>query len=199
MIMSDILSQASQEKSLAEISKEKILFTAMQLFANNGFHKTTAATIAKACRISHGLLFYHFKTKEGLLQAIVDYSTQKIKGILSVEDVHLVKGSASSKQLEQIIRKYRISLVEERAFWELYHSLVFQPDLKGNAAQQLINAFDDHRKQLIHFFEQLGYLSAMETMQQFEAMRSGITIAYLMYGPSYPVDKLFKNLIERFS
>lgn len=197
--MSEIISQAPQEKSLAEISKEKILFTAMQLFANNGFHKTTAATIAKACGISHGLLFYHFKSKEGLLQAVVDYSIHKIKGILSIEDIHLVPGSASSKQLEQIIRKYRISLVEERAFWELYHSLVFQPDLKDDAAQQLISAFDDHRKQLIHFFEQLGYLSATETMQQFEAMRSGITIAYLMYGSSYPVERLFKNLVERFS
>lgn len=197
--MIDTVFQIPQEKTLAEISKEKILFTAMKLFASNGFHKTTAAHIAKACHISHGLLFYHFKSKEGLLQAIVDFSVHKIKGILSIEDVPLIAGSASSKQLEQIIRKYRVSLVEDREFWELYHSLVFQPDLKENAAQQLIRAFDDHRKQLIHFFEQLGYLSATDTMLQFEAMRSGITIAYIMYGPSYPVDKLFKNLVERFS
>ncbi|MDF9800116.1 AcrR family transcriptional regulator [Catalinimonas alkaloidigena] len=197
--MSDSVFQTGPEKSLAEISKEKIMLTAMQLFAKNGFHTTTAATIARACNISHGLLFYHFGSKEGLLQAIVDFSTHKIKGILSTDDLQLQNSLTASKKLEQIVRKFRQSLVEEREFWELYHSLIFQPGLKEETARQLISAFDDHRKFLIHFFEQLGYLSATDTMQQFEAMRSGITMTYLMHGPSYPINRLFQNLIDRFS
>jgi hypothetical protein len=36
-------------------------------------------------------------------------------------------------------------------------------------------------------------------MLQFEAMRNGIMISYLMQGKNYPLDRLFRNLVDRFS
>lgn len=194
--MSDSLSTASEQpqKSLADQSKEKILFTAMELFARNGYHKTPAARIAKATGISHGLLFYHFGSKEGLLQSIVDFSVRKIEQIVSVDETE-----PPARQLTQLSQNFRKSLVEETNFWELYHSLLFQPDLKDEIMQQLLGAFENYRKQLVHIFEQLGYLSPSDAMLQFEAMRNGIMISYLMQGKNYPLDRLFRNLVDRFS
>ena len=166
----------------------------MELFARNGYHKTPAATIAKAANISHGLLFYHFGSKEGLLQSIVDFSVQKIEKIVTIAGIN-----EPSEQLAVLCQNFKKSLVDERNFWELYHSLIFQPDLKDETMQQLTGAFEDYRKELVRIFEQLGYLSPSDTMLQFEAMRHGIMVSYLMQGNSYPVDKLFRNLSERFS
>jgi AcrR family transcriptional regulator len=193
MSASAIPSPEKPRKSLAEQSKEKILFTAMELFARNGYHKTPAASIAKATGISHGLLFYHFGSKEKLLQAIVDYSIRKIEKIVTVESTE------PALQLTELGTNFKRSLLEDRDFWELYHSLIFQPDLKKEIAQQLTGAFEDYRKELVRIFEKLGYLSPTDTMLQFEAMRHGIMVSFLVQGKDYPVDKLFRNLIDRFS
>ena len=188
-------SQSSEglRKSLADQSKKKILFAAMELFARNGYHKTTVATIAKNLGISHGLLFYHFGSKEGLLQSIVDYSVKKIDNIL------VMNAAEPSLQLVELGNNFKKSLLEDRNFWELYHSLIFQPDLKREIVQQLTDAFEDYRKELVRIFEKLGYLSPSDTMQQFETMRHGIMVCYLTQGEDYPVDKLFRHLIDCFS
>jgi len=183
----------SLHKSLADQSKEKILFAAMELFARNGYHKTTAATIAKTIGISHGLLFYHFGSKEGLLQSIVDYSVKKI------EDILVISASEPALQLIELGNNFKKSLQEDRDFWKLYHSLIFQPDLKKEIVLQLTGVFDDYRKELVRIFEKLGYLSPSDTMQQFETMRHGIMVCYLTQGEDFPVYKLFRNLIDRFS
>ena len=184
----------SSRKAIADKSKEKILYTAMELFARNGYHKTPAAHIAKAADISHGLLFYHFGSKEGLLQSIVEHSVQKIERVVNTDD-----SDEPSKQLLTIGQNFKNSLIGERNFWELYHSLLFQPDLKDEIAQQLIGAFEEYRKRLVRIFEKLGYLSPADTMMQFEAMRQGTMVAYLTQGDAYPVERLFTNLAERFS
>jgi AcrR family transcriptional regulator len=181
-------------RPLADENKEKILFTAMQLFARNGFHKTSAALIAREAGISHGLMFYHFGSKEGLLKEIIAYCVLKIGGIISLNEKE-----PPLRQLEAMSYRFRDSLENETHFWELYHSLAFQPDMKDGLARELIAAFDPYREQLIRIFEQLGYINARDTMQQFEAMRQGITVSFLFYGKSYPLKKLFQHLIDRFS
>jgi len=181
------------QKSLADQSKEKILFTAMKLFARNGYHKTPAASIAKAANISHGLLFYHFGSKEKLLQAIVNYIVAKIEGVVEVDhDLPPTEG------LGALCRNFKQSLQDDRNFWELYHSLIFQPSLKGEIVEPLNGVFEEYRKELVKVFEKLGYLTPSDTMLQFEAMRHGIMVAFLIQGADYPIDKLFRNLSERF-
>jgi AcrR family transcriptional regulator len=54
-------------------TKQKILLTAIDLFNSNGFDKTTAALIAKKCEISQANVFYHYKNKNALFEATLDY------------------------------------------------------------------------------------------------------------------------------
>ena len=50
--------------------KEKILLTALELFANEGFKSVTTSKIAKEAGVSEGLIFRHFENKKGLLNAL---------------------------------------------------------------------------------------------------------------------------------
>jgi AcrR family transcriptional regulator len=52
--------------------KERILNAALELFANQGYAATSTSKIAKAAGVSEGLIFRHFKNKEGLLAALMD-------------------------------------------------------------------------------------------------------------------------------
>lgn len=51
----------------SEATQQHILTTALALFQEHGFEKTTMRMIAKACDLSLGAAYYHFRTKEELV------------------------------------------------------------------------------------------------------------------------------------
>jgi AcrR family transcriptional regulator len=55
-----------------ELSRERILDEARQLFAEHGYRILTMRSIAKAMGYSHGALYYHFKEKAELLYTLVN-------------------------------------------------------------------------------------------------------------------------------
>ncbi len=66
---------------MAKNKKEKILNTATELFASQGFDNTTTLQIAKESRVTEPLLYYHFQGKEEIFTEIIknifqDYSRQ---------------------------------------------------------------------------------------------------------------------------
>lgn len=56
----------------ARATRRKILVAATELFARQGFHKTTVVDIGSAIGMTQGAVFHHFASKEALLQAVVD-------------------------------------------------------------------------------------------------------------------------------
>ncbi|WP_028551415.1 TetR/AcrR family transcriptional regulator [Paenibacillus sp. UNC451MF] len=61
-----------------ELSRERILEEARQLFAEHGYHTLTMRSIAKAMGYSHGALYYHFKEKAELFYALVNADFQML-------------------------------------------------------------------------------------------------------------------------
>ena len=51
----------------SDLTKAHILNTALALFQEHGFDKTTMRMIATACELSLGAAYYHFETKEALV------------------------------------------------------------------------------------------------------------------------------------
>lgn len=58
--------------SKAETMKNKIVETADDLFYRQGFNHTSFADISKAVGISRGNFYYHFKTKDDILAAVIE-------------------------------------------------------------------------------------------------------------------------------
>lgn len=74
-------------------AKEKILDSAETLFGQNGFDATTTREIAERSDVNKALIHYHFKSKETLLQRVLDryYDrlTDALRGALDgQEDTH---------------------------------------------------------------------------------------------------------------
>jgi len=53
-------------------TRKKILDTAVKIFAEKGFLVARVSDISKEAGIAHGLLYYYFKNKEDILQAIFE-------------------------------------------------------------------------------------------------------------------------------
>ena len=59
-------------QEMRQKTREAIISASLELFAKRGYSATTTEEIAKKARISKGLIFTHFSTKQDLLLAILD-------------------------------------------------------------------------------------------------------------------------------
>ena len=59
------------ENSNLSLKQRQVLLSSLKLFSEIGFENTTASFIAKEAGVSEGTVFSYFKTKEGILEAIL--------------------------------------------------------------------------------------------------------------------------------
>jgi AcrR family transcriptional regulator len=65
-------------KKMRGITRGAIISAALELFAKRGYSATKTEEIAKKARISKGLIFAHFPTKQDILFAILDEEIERI-------------------------------------------------------------------------------------------------------------------------
>lgn len=68
-----------------EKREEEILIAALNLFVEKGYASTKTSEISKAVHISEGLLFHYFKSKEALLEKLVEIASQENDSWLDVD------------------------------------------------------------------------------------------------------------------
>jgi len=59
------------ENSNLSLKQRQVLLSSLKLFSEIGFENTTASLISKEAGVSEGTVFSYFKTKEGILEAIL--------------------------------------------------------------------------------------------------------------------------------
>ncbi len=88
----DILSQFSEQ---AKESRDKILKAAEELFSSKGFDGTSVREISEKSEVKKALIFYYFKSKEEILQNILDKFIYEMKEeaikVLSQEKYNMQK------------------------------------------------------------------------------------------------------------
>jgi TetR/AcrR family transcriptional regulator, transcriptional repressor for nem operon len=60
--------------------RDRLIQTAATLVYQQGFHQTTLATIAEQAQVPLGTVYYFFKTKEAIGEAVVEYYLGKYQG-----------------------------------------------------------------------------------------------------------------------
>lgn len=66
----------------ADETRRKIVTAADQLFYEQGFEKASFADIARVVEISRGNFYYHFKTKDSVLAAVIEHRIEERKAML---------------------------------------------------------------------------------------------------------------------
>ncbi|MBP7462116.1 MAG: TetR/AcrR family transcriptional regulator, partial [Candidatus Delongbacteria bacterium] len=70
-------------------TRKKILDTALKIFAHKGFLAARVSDISKQAGTAHGLLYYYFRDKEDILQAIFEENWKELtKNVQGVIDHH---------------------------------------------------------------------------------------------------------------
>lgn len=122
--------------------QEKIIQAALLLFAKEGYNATSTSKVAKQAGVSEGLIFRHFKNKEGLLQAILEFGAEKLKEII----VDIVLESDPEKVIRKAIELPASIDKSEYNFWKLQYKLKWELEINHDKKMEplhmaLSNAF----------------------------------------------------------
>jgi len=162
--------------------KERILQSALKLFAELGYNGTATSKIAKDAKVSEALIFRHFENKEGLLQAVLAQGEDKAK--LMFADIVLETNPKLliKKALEMPFNNPE----EDYDFWRLQFKLKWELGASPNDKMKplevaLKNAFEQldyenpamEAEYVIHFIDGIagailrGVLSDKKKMKDF--------------------------------
>jgi len=63
--------------------REQIIKASSEIFSRYGFKKTTMEEIARSLRKGKSSIYYYYKSKEEIFEAVIDYEAQVLKSELS--------------------------------------------------------------------------------------------------------------------
>jgi AcrR family transcriptional regulator len=90
--------------------REELLRVCARLFREKGFDATTIRDISNAAGMHSGSPFYHFKTKQEMLVAVVEQGLTE--GLRRTEEV-VALGLPPEKKLERLIRVHLATILED--------------------------------------------------------------------------------------
>ena len=164
-----------------------ILFTAMKLFASKGFDGTSTNAIATEAGVSEGLIFKHFKNKEGLLEAIINFGMEKA----TVYFAEIILISDPKKRIEKAIALPFSIDPNDNQFWKLMYALKWQ---RGEYES---GPFELFRESLIDAFEQLGYESPELEATIIEVIIDGVATQILL--KNIDAAPLLETILKKYS
>ena len=129
--------------------QEKILLAALELFARDGFSTTSTSKVAALAGVSEGLIFRHFKNKEGLLDAIIKEGEEKARTLFADIVLEPDPKAVIRKTIDMVL-----NISTNRAdleFWKLQYKIKWETEKYGeHKMEPLLMA-------LTNAFSKLGY------------------------------------------
>lgn len=153
--------------------KEKIIASALELFANEGYHAVPTHKIAKAAGVSEALIFRHFESKEGLLKAILEIGEESAERVFEI-----VMQETDPKTIIKLALElpYSIPLYQYK-MWRLMYSLKWQTNTYNIATTE------PFKKTLEGAFKQLGYADPKAEAELILLLIDGAATVLLLHEP----------------
>ena len=128
--------------------KELILNKSLELFSSKGFESTSTRSIADAAEVSEGLIFKHFKSKIGLLSALLKIGASK-----STPEIQKIKNHKEPREVISSCIKLLLSIKkEDYPYWRLYFASGFEEKSQTIGLEPLL------KKVVIEAFKKLGFV-----------------------------------------
>lgn len=105
-------------------AREKIIETAMRLFATKGYGSTSLAQVAKEAQVSKALILWHFANKDGLFRTAVERTFEPYS--INVES-HL-HGLSAVDQIKRLVDDYYAFVSKNAYSVKFFLSLLLDAD-----------------------------------------------------------------------
>lgn len=185
----------AQFAEIREARKRQILEAALHVFAEDSYHGSSMAAVAKHANISKGLIYNYFKSKEEILiSLVVDVFDEVMEHMDLNLDEPLTKAS-----FIQVIEKSVDEVVKNPQRWKLYMSLSFQPDVTPILMEQMMPKIQPFMVAVNNYFVGKGYEDPMTMMRYYSAVLDGVQMHILLDPENFPVEKVKQMMIDQFA
>lgn len=135
--------------------RDQIIEAADQLFYQQGFEHTSFAHIAEVVNISRGNFYYHFKTKDEILDAVIDLRLTNTQNML---ERWVVEGETSSERIRSFINLMVLNRAKIKRYGCPVGTLTSELTKLNHSAQEDANKlFSLFRSWLKKQFQELGH------------------------------------------
>ncbi len=118
------MQNTNEVRTLEVKARERLLETATELFAEKGYAGASVREIVEKAGVSKPVLYYYFKSKEGLFYAILEWAAGVQQNVLN--EIFESRGTA----LERFIFLYRrlyAGIQQYKSLYILIHGLIYGP------------------------------------------------------------------------
>lgn len=121
-------------KEEAEQTRQTVIEAALRLFGRYGYSKTTLKAIARESGFSRGPIYWHFRNKTELYEAVMEISQVPLETL--VRDT-LADTAPAQRRLESFVERWLILLVEDPQFRDSFEILLNKTELTDELAGTL--------------------------------------------------------------
>ncbi len=182
-----------QNLELRKQTKEKILQSSMKLFGQNGFDRTSVNAIAMEAKISKGLIYNHFETKEDIVQGIVNM-LMEIGENMVIPDLTF---ESPSHHLKYIIDQFFLMISEESTLLKWMIPMSFQIERFPFVTEIISRKTQGIIAMATKLFKELGFEDPQQEAWFLGAVFDGITMDHLLV-PDYNIPQMHTYLLTKY-
>ncbi len=183
---------STQYEAIRQGKRKLILDSALELFAENGFHATSMSLIAKKAGISKGLSYNYFESKNDILEEIIDQGFHEIHDLIDpTKDGVLTE--------EEFITFLEVSfdlVKNNRQHWKLYFALMLQPVVSENFATKYAAAGEPVFRMMYEFVVSKGSTDPEGDLMIISAMIEGAFLYVVVAPEIFPIDQMKVKTID---
>jgi AcrR family transcriptional regulator len=112
-------------KEEAEQTRQKVMEAALKLFSRNGYSQTTLAMIATEAGYSRGPIYWHFRNKDELYEAVLGFSQAPLQRLVEQAE----QGDDALTTLECFIDEWFRLLIEDRWYRQSFEILLNKTEM----------------------------------------------------------------------
>jgi AcrR family transcriptional regulator len=183
-----------QFEEIRKSSREKILIVALELFAKKGYHATSISQIAFKAKISKGLMYNYFASKEGLLDEIIQHGFN----LLADLEFKSKRGADPEKQLKDFVDSVLYNLYSNFTYWQLYLALLVHPEIQKKFKKKMTQFRDEFIQTLATLFRKLKVKNPELEAFLLGTFFDGLVLNFMAAEDVFPVEKIKKALLSKY-
>ena len=169
------------------MKKNSILTSALTLFAQRGIDGTSTRSIAENASVSEGLIFRHFRSKDGLVDAILALGIEKITPIID----QIATEHSPKQRLRNIILGLANIPEEDYPFWKFVFMLKLREDHHGGSLAHQLQPLIEKE------FKALGYARADNEAQLLMCSLDGLFFKSL-FEPEFSLLPYLNLIVKKY-
>jgi len=183
---------STQFEAIRQEKRKVILESALELFAENGFHATSMSMIAKKGGISKGLAYNYFESKNDILEEIIDEGFHQVHDLLDPDK----DGVLSDDEFVSFLERSLTMVQNNHRYWKLYFALMLQPVVSENLSEKYAAAGEPMFRMMYEFIASKGSSDPEGDLMIVSAMLEG-TFLYAIAAPDiFPIDQMKEKVID---